>query len=84
MSLIKEKLVTISGNKAQLTQVGGLMKNSTFYKSLNDQQLVSLLMIPTTKHDLQSRITKIKGQKKSRTRKFRKRRRGGRKSRSRR
>ena len=50
MSLIKENLVTISGNKAQLTQVGGLMKNNGFYKSLNDQQLVALLMIPTTKH----------------------------------
>jgi hypothetical protein len=79
MSVIQEKLVTIKGNKATLSQVGGVLSSS--YRSLNLQQLLSLLTIPPTKHDLQHRLKRKVGRRS--TRKFRKRRRGGKKSRRR-
>ena len=71
MSLIKEELVTIRGNRARLTQVGGVLNRSRV-RNLNSNQLRSLLTIPIRKHGLQYRLKRRKARK---TRKFRKRRR---------
>lgn len=79
MSLLKEELVTINGNKAKLSQVGGVI-NSRYTKNLNFNQIISLLAMPAAKYDLQHRL-KRKGKKRITRRKFRKRRRGGRKTR---
>lgn len=71
MSLIKEELVCMQGDKAGLKQVGGRFNRSRI-RNLNSLQLRSLLTIPITKHNLQYRL---KRRKRPKTRKFRKRRR---------
>ena len=76
---LKEEVVTMKRNKAILAQVGGVLRPT--YRSLNHRELVSLLVIPATKYNLQQRLKRK--QSRHKTRKFRKRRGGNKKSRRR-
>ena len=74
--MMSKEAVVIRRNRATLAQVGGVLTPT--YRNLNHAELLSLLTIPATKYDLQQRL-----KRKQKTRKFRKRRGGNKKSRRR-